>query len=78
MSDTLTADDKREITCLAVDSNHSVHGPLFVVGTNGVTKVEGYNEFGGPDYVLWFAVYIGEDVVWRVNGRYVVEVGYGR
>jgi len=41
-------------------------------------KIEPYNEFAGPDYVLWFAIYVGEEIVWRVNGCYVVEVGYGK
>ena len=78
MTDSLTVDDTREITSLAVDSGHSVHGPLFIVGTNGITKIEAYNEFAGPDYVLWFAIFVGQDIIWRVNGRYVVEVSYGK
>ena len=46
------------------------------VGANGITKIEPYNEFAGPDYVLWFAIYVGEPLTWRVNGRYVVEIYY--
>lgn len=40
--------------------------------------VQSYNEFGEGDYRLWFAIYAGEEIVWRVNGKYVVEVGYAK
>jgi len=77
MSSTLTADDKRDISRLIVDQEQL--GPIdFMVGENDITKIEAYNEFAGPDYVLWFAVYVGQEIAWRVNGRYAVEVGYAK
>jgi len=74
----LTLKDNRPITSLVIDEAQNVRAHHFIVGPTGVTKIEPYNEFAGPDYVLWFAIYVGEEVVWRVNGRYVVEVGYGK
>jgi len=59
MIESLTVDDKREITSLVIDNYQIVRAHYFVVGSGGVTKIEAYNEFAGPDYVLWFAVYVG-------------------
>ena len=74
----LTLKDNRPITSLVIDYNQRVHDWTPCVGSNGVTKIEPYNEFAGPDWFLWFAIYVGEEVVWRVNGRYVVEAGYAK
>jgi len=78
MSLNLTLKDNRPITSLVIDEAQHVRDWNVRIGSNGVTKIEAYNEFAGPDYVLWFAIYVGEEIVWRVNGRYVVEVGYGQ
>jgi hypothetical protein len=74
----LTLDDHRPISSLVIDYNQRVHDWTPTMGSNGVTKIEAYNEFSGADYVLWFAIYTGEEITWRVNGKYVVEVGYGK
>jgi hypothetical protein len=74
----LTPDDQRPITSLVIDEAQRVQEWNINIGRDGVTKIEPYNEFAGPDYVLWFAIYVGEEIVWRVNGRYVVEVGYAK
>lgn len=76
--DFLIIDEQREISSLVIDYNQQAHRFQHIVGSNGVTKIEGYNEFAGPEYVLWFAIYVGEEIIWRVNGKYVVEVGYGK
>jgi len=73
----LTLKDNRPVTSLVIDEAQRVREWHVRVGSNGVTKIEPYNEFAGPDWFLWFAIYVGEEIVWRVNGRYVVEVGYG-
>jgi hypothetical protein len=73
----LTLKDNRPVSSLVIDEAQRVNDWTPTVGSDGVTKIEPYNEFAGPDYVLWFAIYTGEEIVWRVNGRYVVEVGYG-
>ena len=78
MVNTLTLKDERPITSLVIDEAQRAHEQNINIGWHGVTKIEPYNEFAGPDYVLWFAIYVGEEIVWRINGRYVVEVGYGR
>ena len=76
MNPELIIKDNRPITSLVIDYNQRAHVFQHYVGSNGVTKIEPYNEFGGPEWVLWFAIYVGEEIVWRVNSRYVVEVGY--
>jgi hypothetical protein len=74
----LTVKDNRPITSLVIDYNQRAHVFQHYVGSYGVTKIEGYHEFCEGDAVLWFAIYVGEEIVWRVNARYVVEVGYGK
>lgn len=76
--DKLIVDDESRISSLVIDEAQQVHDHLPIVGKNGVTSIEAYNEFGQGEYCLWFAIVLGEDVGWRVNGRYVVEVGYAR
>lgn len=76
MNPSLAIDDKHEISSLVIDSFQPVHDLQPAVGRNGVTSIEAYNEFGQGEYGLWFAINIGEKTVWRVNGKYVVEVGY--
>lgn len=75
----LITKDNQPIQSLVIDSSQRIAntGLVVSVGINGVTKIEAYNEFAGPDYVLWFAVYVGERIIKRVNSRFVVEVGYG-
>jgi hypothetical protein len=78
MNPELITKDNQTITSLVIDYDQRVHDWTPCVGSKGVTKIEGYNEFAGPEYVLWFAIYVGEEIIWRVNGKYVVEVGYGK
>lgn len=70
--------DERPISSLVIDYNQRVHDWQPTVGRNGVTKIEAYDETGQMAYVSWFAIYVGDEAVWRVNGNYVVEVGYGK
>ena len=75
----LTLKDNRPITSLVIDwTQQADRHPQLIrrVGEGGITKIEAYNEFAGPDWFLWFAIYVGEEIVWRVNGRYVVEISY--
>lgn len=76
IKDLITNDD-RPITSLVIDYNQRVRDWNPTVG-NGVTKIEAYNEFGEHEYVIWFAIYIGDQLVRRVNGKYVVEVSYAK
>ena len=78
MVNNLTPNDKRSITSLVIDEAQRVQDWNINIGRDGVTKIGPYNEFAGPDYFLWFAIYVGEEIIWRVNGRYVVEVGYAK
>lgn len=77
MNPELILKENRAITSLVIDSNQRVHNWNPIVGRDGVTRIEAYNEFGEGDYVIWFAIYTGEEITWRVNGKYVVEIGYG-
>ena len=78
MVNNLTVDDKTTISSLVIDYNQRVHDYQPCVGRNGITSIEAYNEFGQGEYGLWFAINVGEDTIWRVNGKYVVEVGYAK
>jgi hypothetical protein len=76
--DKLIVDDEALISSLVIDYNQRVHDWQPTVGKDGVTAIEGYNEFGQGEYGLWFAINVGEDTIWRVNGKYVVEVSYAK
>lgn len=78
MVNNLITKEDRPISGLVIDSNQRVHDFNPFVGQNGITRIEAYNEFGERDYIIWFAIYVGQEIIWRVNGKYVVEVGYGR
>lgn len=68
--------DKRSISSLAIDYNQRVHDWNPAVGLSGVTCIAAYDEAGEMAYVPWFAIYVGDEIIWRVNGKYVVEVYY--
>lgn len=78
MNPSLTVDDKHQISSLVIDEAQRVHDWTPCVGRNGITSIEAYNEFGQGEYGLWFAINVGEDTIWRVNGKYVVEVSYAK
>jgi len=48
----------------------------FAVGNFGVTIIKPYTENGEMALILWFEIYKGDEVVARVNGRYVESVHY--
>lgn len=78
MNTELITKDERPIHSLVIDSNQpGVQNLVPRVGTNGITSIEPYNEFGQGEYCLWFAIITEEGVGSRVNGRYVVEINYG-
>lgn len=81
MNPELIIKDYHAIQSLVIDSSQRIANVRLEVhvGRNDVTRIEAYNEFAGEgDYGLWFAIYAGERIIRRVNGRYVVEVGYGQ
>lgn len=45
-------------------------------GSNGVTRIEAYQEPGQNAYVPWFAVFEDNEIVSRVNATHVVQVAY--
>jgi len=47
----------------------------FKVGV-GITKIMAYGELGQGNYVPWFALFVGDQLVARVNGMYVTLVTY--
>jgi hypothetical protein len=49
---------------------------ILKVGSSGVTKIEPYYENGEMAEVIWFAVWSGETITARVNGKYVCTVKY--
>jgi hypothetical protein len=48
----------------------------YATGKGGITKIVAYPEAGGDGYALWFAVYDEDGILYRVNGKFVVEVRY--
>lgn len=51
---------------------------LIRVGTAGVTKIVAYEEdFATDGMGIWFAIYMGERLRYRVNARLVTLVDYG-
>ena len=67
-----TFSDDRKISFIMFDDESALH-----VGTDGITRIEAYKEAGEMGYILWFAVFCGEDLMKRVNGKYVTLVNYG-
>ena len=63
-------DDKREIIRIFTEA-HS-----WIVDRDGVDKIEICKEAGECGYVPWFAIHIEGEIASRVNGKYVVFVGY--
>lgn len=68
--------EPKPIQALAVDYNQRVSDWNPRVGSNGVTKIEAYDEPGQMAYVAWFRVWADDKVVKCINGFYVVEVFY--
>ena len=38
----------------------------FAVGTGGITSIVAYGEYGEHSIVTWLAIYLGEEIVYRV------------
>jgi hypothetical protein len=64
-------DDERPIKAL-----HFQEGESYRVERGGITKIEAYREAGEMCNVPWFAVWKGDAIAYRVNGKYVVTVEY--
>jgi hypothetical protein len=69
--------ETRAISGLVIDYNQRVHDWNPCVGPNGITKIERSWENGEMARVPWFDVYVGDEIIWRVSGKYVVEISYG-
>jgi hypothetical protein len=67
---------EKPIRTLVIDYDQRVRDWNPLVGSNGITKIERSYENGEVARVPWFDIYVGEELSWRVNGKYVVEVGY--
>jgi hypothetical protein len=75
MKDQITKDE-RTISGLVIDDNQRAYDWNPTVGNNGITKIVAYDEAGEMAYVPWFAIYADDNLVRRVNGKYVVEISY--
>lgn len=64
-------DDDRPIQSLVFEQGEGI-----TVGKSGVTKIEAYRECGELGYVPWFAVFRGDVVIRRENGKFVSSVLY--
>lgn len=65
--------DEQPISHLVVDESQRVSDWNLCVELGGISKITPYRETDGS---LWFSLYIGEKMIRRVNGKFVVEVGY--
>jgi len=45
-----------------------------IVGYGGVTRIEEDTEHLGDYGIHWFFVYAGDDLLYRINARYVASV----
>lgn len=68
-------DDQREITSIGLAPDNSCH---IYVGEFGVTAIRVYREPGEMSYVPYFAVYRGDTIDVRFNGKYVSSVSYSQ
>ena len=68
--------EKQQIAGLVIDQNQRVDDWNPAVGYSGVTRIERADENGEMARVPWFAIYVDDKLVSRVNGKYVVEVCY--
>ena len=62
-------DDKRPI--LEISSTHP-EGAFWSVNDGGITKIEPYEEHGWGSMVTWFAVYAGDEILFRVPAATMV------
>lgn len=68
-------DDTRTIGCISVCNGTA--SDLYCVGPRkGITRIVCYRESGEMSYVPWFAVYNGDVISQRINGKFVMEVNY--
>lgn len=68
-------DDTREISCISVCNGSA--SDLYCVGPrHSITKIVCYKECGEMSNVPWFAIYHGEKLKQRINGKFVMEVNY--
>lgn len=61
-------DDKREIKSLQMEYDCGISD-----SKKPVTQIAAYREDNGA---LWFAVYVDDVIVTRINSRYVIAVNY--
>lgn len=57
-------EDKREIEALSCDAAQYT----WRVGRDGVTKIEAYGENGHMAKVVWFAIWMGDEIKLRMEG----------
>jgi hypothetical protein len=61
-------EDKRQIS--RISPNTDIEGTSFIkVGTNGVTKIEAYREYGWGEYVPWLAIWKGDNLHMRTAAQ---------
>jgi hypothetical protein len=52
-------------------------GDLFcTVGKYDVTKIEPYEENGEMSYITWFAIWNENEIMSKINSKYVISVNY--
>jgi len=64
-------DDKRKIISIWLGDESG-----WRIDQNDITAIVPYYETGEMAYVLWFAVYKGDEIISRVNGKFVWNVNY--
>ena len=69
----LAHEDKRTIKTIFYEGDGAGE---YIVGGNGITKIEAYGENGEMAQVVWFAIYKGDFLWMRVNGKRIDGVIY--
>lgn len=68
-------DDTRTISSIMV-GNGTASDIEAVSDRSGITRIVCYRESGEMSYVPWFAIYRGDKLSKRINGKWVIEVSY--
>lgn len=69
-------EDKREITRIELFSYYSSDIVSYTSSKEKGIKIVPYHENGELAPVIWFAIIKNEDIVARINSKYVQIIGY--
>jgi len=72
-------DDQREIkriTFPVLGGDECFYEIGMNIGDKKITKILPYEENGEMASIIWFAIYVGDEILYRVNSKYIDTVQY--